>query len=74
MLSSRAGRALQSGGVAAHAGTDLAWAWLNIGAAAIGATIVERLAVDRMEVDFRAISDVPWEISEVTGMFRDEFE
>ena len=68
MLSSRAGRALQFGGVGADAGADLAWAWLNIGAAAMGATIVERLGADQMEADFNAISKVPWEISEVAGM------
>lgn len=68
MLSSRAGRALQLGGVGAEAGADLAWAWLNIGAAAMGATIVERLEADQMDVYFNAISKVPWEICEVAAM------
>jgi hypothetical protein len=54
MLSSRSGCALQTGGVAADAGGDLAWAWLNIGAAAMGATIVQRLEADLMELDFKS--------------------
>lgn len=56
------------GGVHPAAGADLAWASLNIGAAAIGGTIAERLAGDQMESDLRAIGAVPWEITEVAAM------
>lgn len=68
MLASRAGLVLQGAGVDPVAGTDLGWAWLNIGAAAAGAVVVERLATDQMNADLKALSRLPYEVSEVVGM------
>jgi hypothetical protein len=66
VLSSRAGRALIHGGIHERAGTDLAWAWFNLGAAAMGRTIVDLLA--RGKVDHLAMFGQPWDILEVGAM------
>ena len=42
-LASRAGRALVGAGGTDQAGSDLAWAWFNVGAAGMDRTIVPRL-------------------------------
>jgi hypothetical protein len=66
VLSSRAGRALIHGGVHERAGTDLAWAWFNLGAAAMGRTIVDLLAGGK--ADQLAMFGQPWDIMEVGAM------
>ncbi len=61
LLSSRAGRALVAGGAPDQAGSDLAWAWFNLGAAGMGRTIVGLLAsrkFDQLSANF----DEDWDI------------
>jgi hypothetical protein len=67
-LSSRAGRALLEAGAPQQAGNDLAWAWLHLGAADLGRTIVRRLSAGEMDQQLEAIYGQPWEVLEVAAM------
>jgi hypothetical protein len=67
-LSSQAGQVLVQAGVPYQAATDLNWARLNLGAAAMGRTIVQRLGTGQMDAELGAIFRQPWDILEVAAM------
>jgi hypothetical protein len=68
MLASRAGRGLVSAGITPEVGTDLGWAYFNIGSAGLGRVIVDRLAADGMAADLAALKLPSWEVAEVSAM------
>jgi hypothetical protein len=68
MLSSQAGRALITARRLHQPGTDLAWAWMHLGAADIGRTIASQLGAGHMDLELKAIFNQPWDVLEVTAM------
>jgi hypothetical protein len=67
VLSDQAGRVLEPNG-GRRARDDLHWAWLHLGAAAIGQTVVDRLRAGQLDPQLEAIFGQPWEILEVASM------